>query len=289
MNFFFADDSMQKNPSRGGMEKSKLLALGGICVPHEKVGPLETALRTYCQSIGFPDEEKFKWSPDKKEDHFMREKLNHDGRVDFFLHVLNLAKEHSAKAMVVVTDKLHRPGVDHESWLAQMFLERCQLSSYYKKTDAVVFVAKPSGGKTETAKLVSDCLTTIRQGTDYVTFRNIPLGVTIAPSNQMRLLQLADVVTSCTVARIGGEDNYSLRIFPTVCDLFLKDRGRIGGVGLKIDPDNKYVNLYNWIVGDKVYRRAGRSIELPIQGKPYFDSPLEAAGRPPPKPVEVPF
>src|SRR5438270_13453081 len=102
MDFIFADDEGQSNPSRKGM--GPLLAIGGLHVPAANVAELERALQSHCLWIGVPPEEQFKWSPGKKEK-FQREHLLGDGRLAFFLKLIALAEANGATATVVVTDK----------------------------------------------------------------------------------------------------------------------------------------------------------------------------------------
>ena len=91
MDFIFADDSRQRKPSRDGM--GPLLAIGGLHIRGEKVGPLERAIRAHCRSIKFPDDEQFKWSPGKEEA-YQRAHLREDKKTNFFVHLLGLAREH---------------------------------------------------------------------------------------------------------------------------------------------------------------------------------------------------
>jgi hypothetical protein len=89
------------------------------------------------------------------------------------------------------------------------------------------------------------------------------------------LIQVADLVTGCTVAAIGGEDRYTLPIMPKLRTLFRRELNRIGGVGVKIHPDLKYVNLYHWVLGDRDFMRANTGWPLPMAGYPYYSSPTE--------------
>ena len=86
MHLIFADDAKQASPSRLGM--GPLVATGGLIVPAETCGQLEMAVNQACADAGFPDGEKFKWSPGRKT--WMRSNLVEDDRRDFFLRVLGL-------------------------------------------------------------------------------------------------------------------------------------------------------------------------------------------------------
>jgi hypothetical protein len=77
----------------------------------------------------------------------------------------------------------------------------------------------------------------------------------------------------CTTAIVAGEETFSPPVFQAVRELLLQQGGRIGGVGLKIHPDFKYVNLYYWLVGDEYLRRGNIGDPLPMPGSPYYSSP----------------
>jgi len=87
-------------------------------------------------------------------------------------------------------------------------------------------------------------------------------------------------VTGCVGARVAGEHTFSPPIFEMVKPLFRRDAGRTGGVGLKIHPDLRYLNLYHWLVGDDVFLKGWGAYPLPREGKLYFADAGEAAPAP---------
>jgi hypothetical protein len=46
-----------------------------------------------------------------------------------------------------------------------------------------------------------------------------------------------------------------------------------GGIGLKIQPDGRYANLYHWLLGDTVLVRRQRLVTLPDPHRAYAASP----------------
>lgn len=260
----------------------ELLAIGGLHVPAAQVGPLEKAIRAHCDSIGFPRLEQFKWSPGKSE-RFQKEKLNDEKRSDFYIQLLQLAAKHGARATVVVSDrtkgKARQASRTHEDDIVALFLERVDRCFLDAKTDGLLVVATPSGGSKEHNKFVADTLKMIQEGTEYMTLNSLALGVVLAPTRQMRLLQLADIVCSCTVSRVSGEDNFSPRTFKEIQPLFRTDGSRTGGVGLKIHPDFRYANLYHWLLGDKLWMKGSMGCKLPHSGIPYAENAGEAANQ----------
>jgi hypothetical protein len=61
--------------------------------------------------------------------------------------------------------------------------------------------------------------------------------------------------------------------------LLRDDGNRIGGVGVKIQPDFSYANLYHWLLGDTHFYKGFVGVPMPIIGRPYFESPDGASGR----------
>jgi hypothetical protein len=73
-------------------------------------------------------------------------------------------------------------------------------------------------------------------GTSYVSFEHIPVNVLSTFSHLVRLLQLADLVTSCTTAYVAGEDTYAPPVFPAILAIAHRDYDCIGDVTLRSAP-----------------------------------------------------
>jgi hypothetical protein len=274
MHVFFLDDSRQRNPTRPGM--GPLVAVGGICVAEEALRPLEVALDELCRGTGFPEGEagEFKWSP--KEEHWMRRNLVQAARRDFLFAALGLAAEHDVKAIVVLEDT-SRGQADWrapspEDDVVRLFLERAN-NHLYPGGRGIVVADRPGGhGQEDEDRFLERCVGTLRTGTRFVQLDRISLTLT-TPSHNARLLQLADVVTGATTACIGGEAQYAPPIFDRIRPLLRQEGGRVGGVGLKIQPDLRYVNLYHWLLGDDYYRRGNTGVGLPHPNHIYATAP----------------
>lgn len=280
MDFIFADDARQLRPSRPGM--GQLIAIGGIHVPSESVGHLERAIEGLCGEFGVPSDEQFKWSPGKKEP-FMKTQLVSDDRLAFFDKLLSLALRHQAQATVVIEDTSRRPArphaTSHEHDITSLFLERADWSLRAAGREGVVIIAAPSGGAKDEEHFLAECVEIIDSGTEYSQLPNIGLRVLLAKSRLIRSLQLADVVVSCTVARVSGEDRFSPAVFEMLKPLFRHDGSRIGGVGLKLHPDFCFANLYHWLLGDTDWWKGNSGCPLPVRGFPYFNSEADLASR----------
>lgn len=268
VDFVFADDSRQESPSRLGM--GPLVAFGGIHVPANSVRGLERSIDNLCVTSGFPNREPFKWSPSKNL--WMAKNLVQFNRLKFFERLLNLAKNYGVQACVVVCDTQYMnatAATSHETDVVWLFLERVHRGFLTAKCTGVVIVDTPSGDRQAEGKFLGDCVEMLSSGTDYCQPNKIALSVLTGKSNHVRLLQLADVITSCTTQYVAGETQYSPPVFELIRPLLRSDNDRIGGVGLKIHPDLKYANLYHWLLGDEVFWKGISGYSLPLSNLCY--------------------
>jgi hypothetical protein len=276
VDFVFVDDARQSKPSRVGI--GSLVALGGVHVPATEVGPLEQALRKHCVSIGFPPDQQFKWSPGKKET-FMKNKLLDQARIEFYQCVLDIAASHGARCCVVIEGTSRNPArsssLNHEEDVVSLFLERVQWALVTSGQHGLVVAASPSGGPGDEEKFLQNCADLLHHGTEYMQLDKISLGVLTAKSRKLRLLQFADVVTSCAVSRVAGESNFSPPIWEMLKPLWRSDGNRIQGVGVKLHPDYVFANLHYWLLGEQYFYKANTGTPLPLRGYPYFDDPGE--------------
>lgn len=277
MDFLFADDSRQAKPSRKKMRP--LVAIGGIHVSADSVGRLERSLQEVCDSVGLPRDQQFKWSPGKKEE-FLRSQLKEEARTAFFQKLLSVATDAAAKACVVMVDtqagRASGKAKSAEEDATILFLERCEWALGQLNRDGLVVVAGVGGGAKDDAKFLETCVGALAEGTEYLSFRHMPLGVVTWPSRRLRLLQLADLVTSCVTARFSGESDYSPAIFERVRPLLRSDGERVGGIGVKLHPDFKYANLYHWLLGDTHFWKGNMGTPMPLKGREYDAGPGEA-------------
>ena len=271
------DDAAQRECVLEDM--GELVAVGGVLVPKDRVRELNQTIDRLChEEFGFPEREVFKWSPAR--DHWMRDNLVSERRTEFFRAVLRFAAEAGAKAHVSIEDKTRRPAtrrsLPHEHDVVVLALERFNNFLTSCRTLGMVISAKPGGGHSDEIKFLEGCLETLNIGTEFVDFDRIVMNVVTAPFQNSRLLQLADLVTSCTTAMVAGHTTYSVAIFPDIVELFTEDVGRKGGVGLKLHPDFLYVNLYHWLLGDDshILLRYGHGHSLPRKDRPYYDDPF---------------
>jgi len=265
MDLFFADDARQRRPFRPGM--GPLVAIGGLHVPGHEVKDLERRIGEVCEDAGFPPGEAFKWSPGK--DLWMHDNLIEEAREEFFVNILTEAESSGVRAIVVVEDEARKTATDApnaEVDVTRLFLERVDNQLRRNDSDGIVVIARPSGGRKDEDKFLAECLETLQQGTDYVKPERIAINVLSTSFKLVRLLQLADVVASCTLAAVAGETKYAPPVFSVIRRLLHKEAGRIGGVGLKLHPDYLYANLYHWLLGDNYFKNR----PLPSPDFPYF-------------------
>jgi hypothetical protein len=116
-----------------------------------------------------------------------------------------------------------------------------------------------------------------RRGTRFVRFSRIAINLLCTQSRFVRLLQCADLVTSCVMAYVAGENVWSPRLFASLIPLLHSKDGRIGGCGLKFQY-TRHRDLYHWLLGDSTYH-AGRQIyPLPFAGARDHPKPPELEG-----------
>jgi hypothetical protein len=273
MDLFAIDDSAQRNPRRDGM--GPLIAVGGLHIPGWQVRELEIALDALCTKTGFPSGEEFKWSPQRGS--WMRTNLEAQERVEFYLRALALAAEADAAAIVVIEDTSRKPASSssktHAEDVTKLFLERAHSHLPTDQTALVVF-DRQGGGRSTDAAFLASCMDRIRTGTEYTKLDRLALALS-TDSKLSRVVQLADVVTSCTTSFVGGERKWSPTVFEQgVLTILREDWGRKGGCGLKLHPDLRYGNLYHWLLGDDVFVRFQGASELPSKRFTcYRDSP----------------
>lgn len=271
MRVFFIDDARQRNCARERM--GDLVAVGGISIDEKSLRPLETAVNGLCAQFGFPAGEVFKWSPGK--DHWMRENLQEERRVEFIQRALTLAAEHGASAQVTIADSSRsmatRKATNHEMDVLVMALERFDVSLAGSELGMVI-VARPSGGRKDEDEFLADCVEVVTRGTDYTQFGKVAMNVLTMPFPNSRLLQLADLVVSITTAMVAGHERFASPVFPTLRSLYRTSLGRIGGAGVKIHPDFVYANLYHWVLGDDAFWSRGNGTSFPITNRPYSKS-----------------
>lgn len=271
MYIFFADDSNRRSPNLPDM--GALIAIGGIFVETSKLKSLNQKIEVICTQYGFPQNDPFKWSPGREL--WMRENLTGDRRRDFFLALLTEAKTHGAGAIVVIEDTTRNTATDAKTPqidVIRLFFERVDWKLNRLRSEGMLIIDRPSGDRGDEDKFLYSCLETMRQGTQYVNMEHIVLSA-CSPSKFTRMLQLSDLVTSCSLAAASGERQYSPLVFESIKRILCDDSGRIGGVGFKMHPDYCYVNLYHWLLGDPHYHRCNTGYPLPMEGRPYINNP----------------
>lgn len=275
MQFIFADDATIKSPTRPGMRP--LIALGGVWVHHDQVADLERSLEQICKSYGFPPHEEFKWSPPRG--CWMWGNLRDEARRQFFVDVLQCSVAHNVRANIVVVDKkaahASRSAKSAEDDAIILFIERVGTWLRSLGDKGIVIVDRPGGGVKEERTYLGRCKHLLVEGSEYVEPSEIAINVLCGDSDFIRILQLADVVTSCTTAYVAGESTYSPTIANAIRPLLFSHLGSVGGSGVKIHPDFRYLNLYHWLFGDttKWYVRYGIGEPLPDQYKQYSQGP----------------
>jgi len=271
---FFVDDAQQK-PTRNGM--GPLVATGGFGIPGDAARDLHARISRICIECGFPPREEFKWSPSAN--HWMRTNLINANRTQFFFQVIAAIKDAGAVAIVAIVDEDASPANSTAGSAKEdatiLFLERVNSFLNSVRQDGLVIVDQPGGGRKDETKYLTSCMETLIAGTNYVNFDRIAHNVFTTPSHLSRMLQVADVITSCSLAAIAGEARYSPPVFDAIKGVLRRDYDRLGGVGLKLHPDGKYANLYHWLLGDTHFVRNQAGFPMPLRTYKYAEGPDE--------------
>lgn len=251
-----------------------MVGVGGICISGEAAGKLEGRIEALCADYGFPTGEEFDWSPGQHL--WMHSNLGQDKRQRFFIQVLKLTQDSGATAVVVIEDAscpLANDTTSPEIDVTRLFLDRVQKLLGTRKSHGIVIVPWPGGDAAAEQEFLAGCLEALQSGADYVRPDHIMLNVLFSPSRSIRLLQVASVVTSCSIAAVTGENQVSPPIFASVKRLLAREGERTGGVGLKLHPYFMYANLYHWLVGDSYFSKSGTAFPLPLACYPYSHHP----------------
>ena len=273
MRLIFADDSRQNTPSRPGM--GPLVAIGGLSVDAEDVRSLNDSIEAICAQFGFPKNQEFKWSPGREL--WMRDKLVGGQRQEFFKAILRLLADKQVVALIVIEDTRCARATDAptpEMDVTTLFLERVNNQCARRSCYGFVVTDRPSGARSDEDTFLAACLEALQTGTEYVIPSRIAHNVISTPSKLSRLLQVADLLTSCTLAVVSGERQYAPPVFDTIRSILENDGFRIGGCGLKIHPDYNYANLYHWLAGDEYFMRGSVRQPLPMSSRSYSVDPF---------------
>lgn len=269
MDIFFADDSVQHNPTRQGA--NHMVAVGGVYVPSENVNALERRINQLCSDAQFPPGEEFKWSPGR--DDWMSQGLVREPRTNFFLQVLRACGAAAVRTLVVISDKTSkhpRSCRSHEDFVIMAIIERIERLAVNAGRDVVVVFDRPGGAHADEETFLAHCLETIQDGSPFVRPTRIALNALSTSSHFVRLLQAADLVTGCVTAFVAGESRYSPQLIPTILPMLATNNlDCVGGAGIKIHPSYWYANLYHWLFRDAYLCRGNMGHPLPSLAHPY--------------------
>lgn len=192
---------------------------------------------------------------------------------------MEAAVEHEARAIVVCWDtgRTTLKGTRAFDKCIDYLFERMAVHLEKRDANAILVADRPGRGKNQEEQFLSDFVQRIQSGTVHVSPDRILLNVLTTPSNLVRQLQLADLVTGITTAMVCGLDKYAGPLFPTVQQLLIENHlGGIAGTGLKLFPD-ELLNLYYHVLGEDTFWRVGKGagIGLPDAKSPYASGPLE--------------
>jgi hypothetical protein len=253
-----------------------VVSVGGVLIEEEQLRPLSAAMDAIASEFGVPENDEFKWSP--KRGSWIYDHLHEETRESCYRQILEAAASHNAKAAVVCWDTARTSEKDQAAFerCVDYLFERISMNLEDRGSSAIIVADKPGGGKDQETEFLTNFVERIQKGTAYVLPNWILLNVLTTPSHLVRHLQLADLITGITTAMVAGNDKYARAIFPSVRNLFIKNRsGGVAATGLKIAPDgpraDSLVNLYRWVLGERFLHKGGGAVSypLPVAGFPF--------------------
>jgi hypothetical protein len=262
---FFVDDSLQNKPARPKM--GQMLAVGGFAIEAGAVIDTESAIDAVCDEYGFPKTEPFKWSPGSEL--WMRKNLVTDKRQAFQLAVVEALDKAECKAVFIAEDKgcqfANATSTSYEIDVTTLLIERCEWFFKKRSSHGMLITDRQAGDYKKQEDFLSTCIDRAKLGTEYLKPANIIMPILSCSSRLSRLLQAADLVVGSTLSYVTGETTYSPPIIEAIKPLFIKEAGRIGGVGVKLHPWLKYGNFYHWLFGDVDYWHGNTGEPFPIE------------------------
>jgi hypothetical protein len=154
--------------------------------------------------------------------------------------VIDQLRDAEVKVIVAIDDKHHSVANSSEDRSRQLTYEQDATYLLFEKINwllrdlhenAIIINDRPSGPSRAENDFLAAGLEMWRKGTRYVQFDRIAINLLCTQSRFVRLLQCADVVTSCVTAYVSGEHVWSPRVFAAIKPLLYSKDGRIGGYG----------------------------------------------------------
>lgn len=263
MHIAYVDDSAQKGRRRG---QGKLIGLGAAVFAENHVKTFADDFHACFDQFQVPQEIEFKWSPDSRGDWFRA-----NNRTDIIQPlreaILDAAIANETKAFVSVWDTGAQKtmyGYGPEYWVIRFMYERIEMHLSSIKERGLIVFDKPGGGHKDEDAWVSDTRELTDLGTEYVKPDAIVAPMLTAPSHHHPQLQLADLIAGASVGALAG-NKYALALMPRLKELYRRNTwGCIGGLGVKLYPD-EVCNLYHWVFGDDIVIRRNSGVDLPYK------------------------
>jgi hypothetical protein len=248
-----------------------VVAIGGIFVEESALRPLSSKIDEIATKFCIPTGEEFKWSPRKGT--WIHSNLHDTARTACYMEVLNAAVEHKVRGIVICWDtgRTTLKGEKAFSKCVDYLFERIAVHLEKKNTTAILVADRPGGGKDQEEQFLSDFVTRVQNGTEYVVPDRILLNVLTTSSNLVRHLQLADLVTGIVTAMVCGQYKYASPLFEPIKSILIQNHlGTVGGTGLKLFPD-QLLNIYHHVLKENTFWRVGKGagVSLPYPKFPY--------------------
>jgi hypothetical protein len=267
--FVFVDDSEEKDPRRRGL--GHLVGVGAVLFPENSLLEYTDGIRSLREELGVPQGVELKWSP--PDGSWLKTAEGNAIRTLLRKRMLTLACDLRVRSLTVVWDRgsLEWPIPEARREVLKYLYDKVSLCLDSLDDLAIVIADEPGGGPSDQKTWLAETLPLTDEGTDYTKPERIVLPITTAPSHHIPHLQLADLVTSATIAAIAG-NRYALELKSELMALANQNsHGRVGGAGITLWPP-RLRNLFFWLCDDDIYIRSGVGTPLPTPSLPYEDS-----------------
>lgn len=259
------DDSEQLAPRRDGLNRLK--AVGGLYVPGDAVGELESRIAVLKAGRDFPPDShsgELKWSPGVGL--WMHDSLKGVDRSSFQVDIVDALVDSRCEAIVAIHEG------DTPTQVVWASAIRMSHEVFREKgTGGLVVTDRPSDGSEK--QFLNSCFHSTLAIAPHPRGNGLVLQPSTTDSSYVGLIQVADMIVGAALGAIAGMGVPADIIFEHLKRLMPSCRVDVprGGRRILLEPWG-LSNLYHWLLDDEVAVVDSQLIRLPHESLPYFTS-----------------